>query len=151
MFVCLLFWVYLTAGFLILIRSRSSYNHIHQHAYLCVCVRIYFLFFSLFSWVYLTDGCLTLCFSSIQEAWFVQEPVDGPATEHFCRAFITSVSVRVSRGWVLRCCGWVTVFIFYHYLTCIWLCLLCCLCVCVCVCVTVCTGRQTDTVERLAK
>jgi hypothetical protein len=24
-------------------------------------------------------------------------------------------------------------------------------CVCVCVCVTVCTGRQTDTVERLAK
>ena len=26
-----------------------------------------------------------------------------------------------------------------------------CVCVCVCVCVTVCTGRQTDTVERLAK
>ncbi len=26
-----------------------------------------------------------------------------------------------------------------------------CVCVCVCFCVTVCTGRQTDTVERLAK
>jgi hypothetical protein len=25
------------------------------------------------------------------------------------------------------------------------------MCVCLCVCVTVCTGRQTDTVERLAK
>jgi hypothetical protein len=48
MFVCLLFWVYLTAGWLALIRSRSSYNHTYQHAYLCVCVCMYLLFFCLF-------------------------------------------------------------------------------------------------------
>ena len=40
------------------------------------------------------------------------------------------------------------VLIFYHYLTCIGLCFEC---VCVCFCVTACTGRQKDTVERLAK
>ncbi len=44
MFVCLLFWVYLTAGCLTLIRCRSSYNHTHQHAYLCVCMYVFVLF-----------------------------------------------------------------------------------------------------------
>ena len=69
MFVCLFCWVYLTAGCLTLIRSRSSYNHTYQHAYLCVCVCLY-LFFLLFvflripySWLpnslFLLDaGCL---------------------------------------------------------------------------------------------
>jgi hypothetical protein len=58
--------------------------------------------------------------------------------------------VCVSRDWVLRYCGWVKVLIFYHYLTCICLCFKCCLCVCVFLCHGV-HGRQTDTVERLAK
>ena len=132
MFVCLLFihvclfvcfcWVYLTAGCLTLIRSRSSYNHTCQHAFLCVWACIYVFFFCLFFWVYLIAGWLTLCFSSIQGAWFEQQHVVGPATGHFCRAFIASVSVRVSRGWVLRYCAWVTVLIFYHYWPCISLC-----------------------------
>ncbi len=100
MFVCLLFWVYLTAGGLTLIRSRSSYNHTYQHAYLCVCACIFLFFFCLFWWVYPAAGCLTLCFSSIQDAGFVQQPVVGPTTGHFFWAFIASVSVRVSRGWV---------------------------------------------------
>ena len=149
MFVCLIFWVYLTAGGLTLIRSRSSYNHTYQHAYLCehaylcVSVCLYLFFFCLFFWVYLTIGCLTLCFSSIQGAWFEQQHVFGPATRHFCWAFIASVSVRVLHGWVLRYCARGTVLIFYHYST--------CLCLRVCFCVTVCTGRRTDTVERLAK
>jgi hypothetical protein len=45
MFVCLIFGVYLTAGCLTLIRSRSSYNHTYKHAYLCVYVYIYMFFF----------------------------------------------------------------------------------------------------------
>ena len=48
MFVCLVFWVHLTAGCLTQIRSRFSYNHTYQHAYLCVCVCIYLFFFCLF-------------------------------------------------------------------------------------------------------
>jgi hypothetical protein len=102
MLVCLLVWVYLTFVCLTLIRSRFSYNHTYQHAYLCVCVFIYMLFFCLFVWVYLTAGCLLLCFSSVQVALFEQQPVVGPAIGHFRRAFIASVSVRVSRGWGLR-------------------------------------------------
>jgi hypothetical protein len=47
---------------------------------------------------YLAAGCLTLCLSSIQAAFFGQQPVVGPATRRFGRAFIASVSVRVSRG-----------------------------------------------------
>ena len=39
MFVCLSFWVYLTAGCLTLIRYRSSYNCVTVYAYIC-----YFLF-----------------------------------------------------------------------------------------------------------
>ena len=36
----------------------------------------------------------------MQEALFEQQPVVGPASRHFCRAFIASVSVRVSPGCV---------------------------------------------------
>jgi hypothetical protein len=80
-------------------------------------------FFCLFFWaVNPTAGCLTPCFSSIQEPWFVQQPVLGPATRRFCRTFIACGRVRVSRGWVLRYSAWVKVLIFYHHLTCIWLC-----------------------------
>jgi hypothetical protein len=43
-FVCLLLWVYVTAGCLTLIRSRSSCNHTYQRVYLCVCVCIFVLF-----------------------------------------------------------------------------------------------------------
>jgi hypothetical protein len=102
-----------------LIRSRSSYNHTYQHEYLCVCIWMYLFFFSLFFWVYLTACGLTLCFSSMQAALFGQQHVVGPATGHFCRAFIASVSVCVSRGWVLRYRAWVKVLIFYHCLACI--------------------------------
>ncbi len=68
-----------------LIRSRSSYNHSYQHAYLCVCMYIFVLFFVCFSEY--TAGGLTLCFSSIQEASFVQQPAtvraaQCPAAEH---------------------------------------------------------------------
>ncbi len=56
------------------------------------------LFVCVFFWVYTRAVYLTLCFSSIQESWFVQQPVVGPATRRFCRAFITSVSVCVSCG-----------------------------------------------------
>ena len=45
MFVCLRFWVHLTAGCRTLIRSRSLYIHTCQHAYLCVSVCIYLFFF----------------------------------------------------------------------------------------------------------
>jgi hypothetical protein len=50
MFVCLLFWVYLTAGYLTLIHSRSSYNHTYQHVYF-VCSCIYLFIFCLLFWV----------------------------------------------------------------------------------------------------
>ncbi len=115
----------------------------------CLCTYIFVLFFPP---VYLTAGCLTLCFSSNQAAYFVQQPVVGPASRRFCRAFIAWVSVCVSCGWVLRYCIWVKVLIFYNSLPWIWLCFECCLCLCVCVCLChgdrVCTGRQTDAVER---
>jgi hypothetical protein len=55
-------------------------------------------FICLIFWVYTTAVCLTLCFSSIQFPLFGQQPVVGPASRHFCRAYITYVSVRVSRG-----------------------------------------------------
>ena len=149
MHVCLLFWVYLTAACLTLIQSRSSFNHTYQHTCLCVCVCVCNRFyFRLFFWEYLTAGCLTLCcltlFSSIQVALYVQQPAVGPATRHFCRAFIASVSVRVSCGWVLRYCVWVKVLIFYHYLTCIFLCFSCCLCVYVFVSRCAPTDKQTQ-------
>ncbi len=109
----------LSCGCWTLIRSRSSYNHTYQHAYLCVCVCICLFFFCLFCCVYLASGSLTLCFSSIQDACFEQQPVVGPTIRRFCRAFIASVSVCVSRGWVLRYRAWVKVLIFYHCLACI--------------------------------
>ncbi len=62
----------------------------------CVCACKYVV--CLLCWVYLTAVCLSLCFSSIQAAWFVQQPVVGPVSRHFCRAFIASVSACVSRG-----------------------------------------------------
>jgi hypothetical protein len=64
---------------------------------MCVCVNLYILVACLPFWVNLTTFCLTLCFSSIQWTSFRQKPVVGPVTRRFCRAFITSVSVRVSR------------------------------------------------------
>ncbi len=79
--------------------SRSSYNHAHKHTY-CVCVYTYFFFVCLLVWVYTTDCVLTLClcFYSIQATRFEQQPVVGPATRCFRRAFIAWVSVCVSRG-----------------------------------------------------
>ncbi len=62
----------------------------------CVCVCIYLYIFCLFCWVYLAAGGLSLCFSSIQVALFVRQPVVGPATRHFYRAFIASVSACFS-------------------------------------------------------
>ncbi len=102
------------AAVVTLIRSRSSYNHTYKHAYLCVYVYIYMFFFvCVFFWLYLTAGCLTLWFSSIQVDWIVQQPVVGPATRRFCRAFIASVSVCVSRGClqsaVVECKCWMCV------------------------------------------
>ncbi len=88
-----------------------------------VCLFLYiFLFLYFFFFAYLTAGCLALCFSSIQ-AWCQQQQVVGPATQRFCRAFIASVSVRVSRGCVQR-----TVFEWEW-----WFSIISCLCVCVCV------------------
>ena len=113
--------------------------------YTCVCVCMYnFLLFFPF-WAYLTAGCLTLCFSSIQSALVVRQPVVGPATRRFWRAFISLVSLHVSRGWVLRYCGWVQVLISYHHLPCICLCFLCFLCVCVCVFVSRCAPADKQT------
>jgi hypothetical protein len=67
----------------------------------CVCMCKYTCFFlCVFFWLYLTAGCLTLWFSSIQVSFVAQQPVVGPATRRFCRAFIASVSVCVSRGCV---------------------------------------------------
>jgi hypothetical protein len=89
--------------------------------------RVHFLF--LFDFLSIPYSCwLTLCFSSIQGSFFEQKPVVSPASRRFCRAFIAWVSVLVSRGWVLRYCGWVKVLIFFHYLTCIRTCILVCLC-----------------------
>ncbi len=49
MFVCLLFWVYLTAGCLTLIRYRSSYNCVTVYASICYLL---FVFFSItYSWL----------------------------------------------------------------------------------------------------
>jgi hypothetical protein len=69
----------------------------------CMCVCVYIRLVCLFFWVYLTVVCLTLwtlCygFSSIQVAWFAQQPVVGPASWYFCWAFIAFVSECVSRG-----------------------------------------------------
>ena len=61
----------------------------------CLCVCIFVV--CLLSWVYKIAVCLTLSFSSIQVTLFGQQSVVGPA-RHFYRAFIASVSVRVSRG-----------------------------------------------------
>ncbi len=74
-------------------------SYIQTCILVCVCVCIYvFIFFGVFFWWHLTAGCLTLWSSSIQVASFVQQPVVGPATRLFSRAFIASVSVCVSRG-----------------------------------------------------
>jgi hypothetical protein len=131
MFVCFLVWVYVTAGCLTLIRSRSSYNH---NTPTCILVRLCMYIFVLVLIVFLSIPSTWLPTSlflldTIQEALCEQQPVVGPATGHFRRAFIASVSVRVSRGWVLRYCAWVKVLIFHHYLACICLCFSCCLCV----------------------
>ena len=127
LFFCLFFWVYLTA---------SGLTQIRVSVYVSIC----YIFF----WAYLTAGGLTLCFSSIQASSFARQPVVGPATRRFRRAFIACVSVRVSRGWVLRYCGWVKVLMSYPYLPCICMCFLCCLCVSVCFCVTVCRCAPAD-------
>jgi hypothetical protein len=99
--------------------SRQSYIvHAFLRVYACICL----LFVCLLFWVYLTAGGLTLCFSSIQGDWFEQQPVVGPATGHFCRAFLASVSVGVSRcclqstGFEWKCWMWVCVCSF----ECIW-------------------------------
>jgi hypothetical protein len=132
MHVNLIFWVLLTADCLTLIRSRSWYNHTHQHAYLRVCLRTYFFFFCLFSEYTLQLIGLPHCFSSIQRALFVRQPVVGPANRRFCRAFI---------AWVSACLS-CKVLSFYHYLTCICLCFLCDLCVCVSRCAPADEQRQ---------
>jgi hypothetical protein len=64
------------------------------------CVVCIYLFFFLFVFLRIsfTAGCLTLYFSSIQAAFFEQQPVVGPVTRRFCRAFIAWVSVCVPRG-----------------------------------------------------
>ncbi len=67
--------------------------HTRVYVYIYVFVSLSVLF-----WFYLTAVYLTLCFSSIQVDWNEQQPVVGPATRRFCRAFIAAVSVRVSRG-----------------------------------------------------
>ncbi len=123
MHVCLLsFLSILTAGCHSLSLLLQSY--IPTCILFSVGVRMYIFgfVFALFFWVYLTAGCLFLCFSSIQVSCFWKQPVVGPATGHVCRAFIAWVCVCVSRGWVLRYCGWVKVLISYHSLTCIGLC-----------------------------
>jgi hypothetical protein len=63
----------------------------------CLCMCIFDLFV-LFCGVHLTDGCLTLCFSSIQAPWFGRQPVVGPATGHFRRASLALVSIFFSSG-----------------------------------------------------
>jgi hypothetical protein len=101
---------------------------------------VYMFVICLFAFLeYLTAGSLTLCLSSIQGSCFVQQPVVDPGTRRFCRAFIASVSVRVCRGWVLRCCAWVQVLMYYQYLTSICRCFsVLVLLVCVCVFVSRC-------------
>ncbi len=80
-----------------LIRSRISDNHTYIRAYMCMCVFTYAFVVCLLFWVYLTAVCLTLCFSSIQVSLFEKQQVVIPVKRHFCRTFIASVSVRVSR------------------------------------------------------
>ncbi len=123
MHVCL--FAFLSIPVSLLPNSDSLSLPIQSYISTCVlmCVCMYRFVLSLFVWwVCLTAGCLTLCFSLIQASLFAEQPVVGPANGHFCRAFIASVSVRVSCRWVLRHCAWVKVLIFYHYLTCVGLC-----------------------------
>jgi hypothetical protein len=70
--------------------ALAPHTIIHTNMHTCACMCVYiFLFCPCFLfWVWLTAGCLTLCFSSIQVASFVQQPVVGPATRRFYRAFI---------------------------------------------------------------
>ncbi len=150
MFVCLLFWAYLTAGCLTLIRSRSSCNHTYQHAYLCVCVCIYlsfflFVFLSIpYSWwansLFLLDtGSLSWATTSCRPC----HPAFSPGFHHLseCACF----------SWLSTEMMWLSDSVDFLSLLDMYLTVFIVLCVCVCFGVTVCTGRQTDTVERLAK
>jgi hypothetical protein len=73
------------------------YKHTYKHTYNCVYTFIHICFLFVV-WVCTTACCLTLCFSWIQGNWFSDQPVVGPATRHFRRAFIAWVSLCVSRG-----------------------------------------------------
>jgi hypothetical protein len=99
--------------------SESLLLLIQSYIPTCVLVCVYNIYLIFFFGVYLAAGFLTLCFSSIQAALFEQQPVVGPSTRRFCRAFLTFVSVRVS-------CG-------------------CCLCVCLCVFVSRCAPADKQT------
>jgi hypothetical protein len=79
--------------------KKRTNIYIHSLSHLCGCVYIYICsFFVCFSEYTLQLGVLTHCFSSIQGALFIEQPVVSPATGHFCRAFIASVSVCVPHG-----------------------------------------------------
>jgi hypothetical protein len=109
----------------------------------CVCMYRLF-FFGLVFWVLLTAACTTLCFSSIQISLFGQQPVVGPATGHFCRAFIASVSVCFS--WLSAAILLLSESVDFLSLLDLYLPVFVVMLVCVCVCVCLCHGvhRQTN-------
>ncbi len=106
-FVCLLFWVYLTAGCLNLIRCRSSYNHTHQHAYVCVCMYVYKCsLFCLLFWVYLTLVALISVSLRYRTLYLYNNQLSALPPDIFAGlSSLRWVCVSrdcVSRGWVLK-------------------------------------------------
>jgi hypothetical protein len=145
--------VYLTAGWLTLIRSRSSYKHTYQHAYLCVCVCMYLFFFSEafflsvpYSWwpnsLFLVDTGVLICTTTSCRPW-KPEFLTGFHCFRECVCFLWLGTEIVCSS---ESVGVLSLLDLYLSVFAVLL-----VCVCVCVCVTMCTGRQTDTVERSAK
>jgi hypothetical protein len=146
MFVCSLFWVYLTAGWLILIRCRSSYKHIYQHAYLCVCVWIYIFFCFVL---------LSVPYSWMSNSLFLLDTGNFGCPTTSCRPCHRTFLPGFHCLGECACFSWLSTEIVYLSASVDFLSLLDMywpvFIVCECFCVTVCTGRQTDTAERLTK
>ena len=98
MHTCVSVYVYKCSVFVLFCFAEYTLQLDVYNIHACVSVYVYFCSFLFCFAEYLTAGCLTLCFSSIQAARFEQQPVDGPAAGHFFRAFVASVSLRVCRG-----------------------------------------------------
>jgi hypothetical protein len=152
MFVCLFFWVYLTAGCLTLIRSRSSCNHTYQQWYLCVCMYMFVLFSVCFSEytlrlvqrltisLFLLDtGLLISTTTSCRPCHRIFFPDFHRFSECSCFSWLSTEILCLS-----ECVDFLS--LLDMYLPLFWV-----LFVFVCFCVTVCTGRQTDTEERWVK